>query len=79
MILNQNKNLIKNLIYKMEYFQDKELLVKYQNVKVNKIIDFMQLNKFKEMKDQQIIMKYKLHKILKIIKIFKYQIFIQLD
>ncbi len=34
-ILKQKKNLIKNLILKMEYFQEKEDLVKLDNVKVN--------------------------------------------
>ena len=35
MILKQKNNLIKNLILKMEYFQEKEDLVKLENVKVN--------------------------------------------
>ena len=35
MILKQKNNLIKNLVLKMEYFQEKEDLVKLENVKVN--------------------------------------------
>ena len=34
-ILKQKKNLIMNLILKKEYFQEKEVLVKLKNVKVN--------------------------------------------
>ena len=35
MILKQKNNLMKNLVLKMEYFQEKEDLVKLENVKVN--------------------------------------------
>ena len=34
-ILKQKKNLIKNLILKLDNFQEKEVLVKLENVKVN--------------------------------------------
>ena len=34
-ILKQKNNLMKNLILKMEYFQEKEDLVKLENVQVN--------------------------------------------
>ena len=42
-ILKQKKNLIKNLILKKEYFQEKEVLVKLENVIVIKITKNMQL------------------------------------
>ena len=37
MILKQKNNLIKNLILNKEYFQEKEDLVKLENVEVNQI------------------------------------------
>ena len=37
-------NQILNLIYNKEYYQDKEHMEKYLNVKVNLIMNFMQLN-----------------------------------
>ena len=42
-ILKQRNNLIKNLILKKDNFQEKVDLVKLKNVKVNQIINNMQL------------------------------------
>ena len=42
-ILKINNNLLMNLIYKKEYYQDKVDLDKYINVKIIQIFNFMQL------------------------------------
>ena len=47
-----------NLIYKMEYNQDKDHLEKYINVNLILINNIMQLNKYKIIKIILILMKY---------------------
>ena len=49
-----------NLIYNKEFYQDKDHLEKYLNVKVILIMNFMQLKYYNKNKDYQILMKYKL-------------------
>ena len=69
MILKQRNNLMKNLILIMEYFQEKEDLVKLENVEVNQIIYLiknMQLKLCKVYQVLQILEKLKLYKKLKI-------------
>ena len=58
-----------NLIYKKDYYQDKDHLEKYLNVKVILIMNFMQLNNNILNKEILILMKYKLFRILLINKI----------
>ena len=53
-----------NLIYNKEFYQDKDHLEKYLNVKVILINNFMQLKYYNLNKDKQILMKYKLLRIL---------------
>ena len=52
-ILNQKKILIKNLILKMVYFQEKDHLEKLNNVKVIQINNIMQLKLLNKKKDNQ--------------------------
>ena len=47
-----------NLILKMEFYQDKEVLEKYLNVKVNLINKIMQLNYYNQLKVKWILMNY---------------------
>ena len=49
-----------NLIYKMEYNQEKEILELLKNVKVKLINNFMQLNILNNIKEKLILLKYKL-------------------
>ena len=58
-ILNQNNNLKKNLIFKKEIFQDKVLLELLKNVKINLMKYFMQLNILNNQKIKQILLNYK--------------------
>ena len=58
-----------NLIYNKDYYQDKDHLEKYLNVKVILIMNFMQLNYKYLIKKILILMKYKLLRILLIKKI----------
>ena len=58
-----------NLIQNKDYYQDKEHMEKYLNVKVILIIYFMQLKYYNHNKVKQILMKYKLLRILLIKKI----------
>ena len=53
-----------NLIQNKEYYQDKDHLEKYLNVKVILIMNFLQLKFYNLNKVKQILMKYKLLKIL---------------
>ena len=62
-------NQIMNLIQIKEYYQDKEHMEKYLNVKVILLMNFMQLKFYNNNKDKQILMKYKLLIILLIKKI----------
>ena len=52
--LKLNNNLIQNLIYIKEFYQDKDHLEKYLNVIVILIINFMQLKYYNHNKDNQI-------------------------
>ena len=49
-----------NLIFKKEFNQEKVLLELLKNVKVNLIINIMQLNQYKDNKNKLILMNYKL-------------------
>ena len=52
-------NLIKNLIFKKELYQDKELLEQLKNVKVNLIKLIMQSNILNKINFKQILQNYK--------------------
>ena len=63
-ILKLKNNLIMNLIYNKEFYQDKDHLEKYLNVLVILIKNNMQLKCYNLNKEILILMKYKLLKIL---------------
>ena len=60
MNLKLKNNQIMNLIQIKDYYQDKEHMEKYLNVKVILIMNFMQLNYKYQIKKILILMKYKL-------------------